>query len=1097
MCIDPNLTYRFQQESAMLSRHYSRGWTLVAICFLAVASGIVAQEVAKPAAEDPGTDRFFSANALYNRKLYVVAVKEYDDFLKQFPDHNKAEQARYGLALSLYTLGRFKDAEPILVGLIERAKVGDPMHLSLLLGQCRIRAGKFAEAEEAFEVVVSGTSGKHKPAALAGLTETMFAQGKWEQTVARAGNLKKLDPHGPFTARALYQQAYAHQQLRQYEPAVETLDELSRTATNEVAFAGQVVFLLGECYREMGRFDDAATCYAEAAKTAGGAAAPELQYRLGVVLIERGKYDEAVQALNKALQMKPGAVLAEKIVLQIGRAQVERRDFLPGIQTLSPLAKRTERSTATAEAVLWLSRAYARQGKIDEAAKALNDAIPVYKDSPLLADFSFDLGNLQMQGKRYEDAARTFEDMTRAFPNWPQSNDLVRLYGVSLHHLKRYEESLGKAEEFLSRFPNDKQTGEVMFLKAENLFLMNRLADAAKSYSEVASSPAGGANAAPATFRLAMVHYKTNNFAKAVEIADPLTKRSYREELFDPLFFVLGDASFRLQRWDDAVRYLDTFAKQNRKGAANLDVAAIEMAVANMNRGETNAAADILRVFARQFPESPQRALAQSEMGRIYYEGGKLRESRDEMEALLKSFPQAPQCADALYYLGWIAKTEKKDDEAADRFDVLLKRFPKDRRCPDAALQKALCRLSQEKYPEAQAAAEELLRLFPNHPRLDIVSFSLGVALARQQLWQDAKRQFEEFLDRHPDSETADRALYELAWCERGMERKAEAVKRYDQLLTSHPGSELALKARAERSELTFDAKEFEQTVLELKRALETAKEPALREEMLYRLGAAQFNKGDFEDAARSLESFVTNFPGSKLAASAGFQAGECRLKLGDPRKARDHFSAAVSKAAPGRKEKTGDSRDKGSGKNKKVRNETVEKTGNGDDKVYEPALVRLAETHAALLEWEDSDRRYEELLKRFPKSAFARLAKFGRGWALENLRKYDDAIALFREVVALKERDPLSARCQLHIGECLFGQKKYDEALIELVRVQTTYRMPEWSAKALLEMARVFDAKGDAAKAEAQYREVMRDYPKEDAAKAARERLDALRKTK
>jgi TolA-binding protein len=63
-------------------------------------------------------------------------------------------------------------------------------------------------------------------------------------------------------------------------------------------------------------------------------------------------------------------------------------------------------------------------------------------------------------------------------------------------------------------------------------------------------------------------------------------------------------------------------------------------------------------------------------------------------------------------------------------------------------------------------------------------------------------------------------------------------------------------------------------------------------------------------------------------------------------------------------------------------------------------------------------------------------------------------------------------------------------------MRVETTYRIPEWSAKALLEMGRVLDAKGDAAKAENYYKEVMRIYPKEEAAKTARDRLDALRRT-
>ena len=56
---------------------------------------------------------YYSANALYNRKLYSLASEEYESFLQKYPGHEKQSQARLGLALCSYAMGNKKKAAPI------------------------------------------------------------------------------------------------------------------------------------------------------------------------------------------------------------------------------------------------------------------------------------------------------------------------------------------------------------------------------------------------------------------------------------------------------------------------------------------------------------------------------------------------------------------------------------------------------------------------------------------------------------------------------------------------------------------------------------------------------------------------------------------------------------------------------------------------------------------------------------------------------------------------------------------------------------------------------------------------------------------------
>ena len=239
----------------------------------------------------------------------------------------------------------------------------------------------------------------------------------------------------------------------------------------------------------------------------------------------------------------------------------------------------------------------------------------------------------------------------------------------------------------------------------------------------------------------------------------------------------------------------------------------------------------------------------------------------------------------------------------------------------------------------------------------------------------------------------------------------------------------------------------------------------------MYRLGSAYFNKGDWGAAAGAFEKFQAEFKDAPLAASARFQAGEARLRLGETGAARAHFAAAVaaSQGAPNAQQAA-------------------------DPKVHESALLRLGETLGLLAEWDAAARAGAQFLRQYPKSPYVKLVTFNQGWALENLKRYEEAIRQFRTVVDARERDALSARCQFHIGECLYGLRRYDEALVELVRVQANYGHQEWTVKAMLEMGRVLEAKGDKAKAQEQFKEVIKRFPKDDAAKTAKERLDGIR---
>jgi TolA-binding protein len=97
-----------------------------------------------------------------------------------------------------------------------------------------------------------------------------------------------------------------------------------------------------------------------------------------------------------------------------------------------------------------------------------------------------------------------------------------------------------------------------------------------------------------------------------------------------------------------------------------------------------------------------------------------------------------------------------------------------------------------------------------------------------------------------------------------------------------------------------------------------------------------------------------------------------------------------------------------------------------------------------------------------------------------------------YRDVVD-ETNTPTAARAQFQLGQCLVAVQDYRKAILELLQVAAKYAYPEWTSKAILQVAGCFEAMEDLENAKKYYREVVKDFPDRAEAKLARERLSQL----
>ena len=159
---------------------------------------------------------------------------------------------------------------------------------------------------------------------------------------------------------------------------------------------------------------------------------------------------------------------------------------------------------------------------------------------------------------------------------------------------------------------------------------------------------------------------------------------------------------------------------------------------------------------------------------------------------------------------------------------------------------------------------------------------------------------------------------------------------------------------------------------------------------------------------------------------------------------------------------------------------------------VTEEGLLCLAEAYAASGSWPESQATCEYMIGRFGGSKWLPEARFGIGRALQQLKQFDRAVEAYTDVTR-RTSSEMAARAQFQIGLCRAEQKRWQDAVNELLIVPGTYDYAEWAANASLEAAKALVELKQAAQAKDIFARVVRDHPGTEWAQQAQKRLAEL----
>jgi len=261
---------------------------------------------------------------------------------------------------------------------------------------------------------------------------------------------------------------------------------------------------------------------------------------------------------------------------------------------------------------------------------------------------------------------------------------------------------------------------------------------------------------------------------------------------------------------------------------------------------------------------------------------------------------------------------------------------------------------------------------------------------------------------------------------------------------------------------------------------------------------AERFEKaGDYHQAALAYYELTRRFPRSGAAADAQLKAGDMAMAGGDYDQAYIYYNQYLTKYPKG------DDFD-----------QALEGMYNVGQKFLEGARRRVFGVKA-FPSMVRAQEIFENIVKTAPFSKWAPLAQFYAGQALEKRGQPEDAIAAYQEVISRYPTDPAAADAQYQIGYVYLVQSRtaYDQSAASKAQEAfedylAQYPNSEKAAQAqdnlkalqghensnTVQVAKYYDKKKDYKAAVIYYNEVIKEEPGTPDAKAAKDRIDALR---
>ena len=746
---------------------------------------------------------------------FAAAGATYDIFLKEFADHELADEVRMRKAETLLQGGQVDEAAKLFQQVAAVPDFAFADHATFRQGECLFRQEKFAAAGDLFAAVATKF-----PQSTYAVEATMRAgQAYYRAADADSKAAEWLDKviaaGGKDAVEAAHWRCRIH--LRSGQAA-----EAAALATKSLPQAAESPFLpellldqADGLYQDAGRRAESLPIYLEIfTKYPDHAQAPQALYNAAYTAMDLEKHAEALKHADAFVEKFPDHNLLLDTKYVAAESQLRLGKYAESEQLYSELIAAAAGRPELEAWQLRLGMALYLQDKRKEVVEFLAPLLPGFKEADNKAEGQFLVGTSQLFLEQYEAAVTALEASLAANPTWSQADETWLNLSRAQRKLNQLPAAIASVKKLLDGFPQSKLLDRAHFRLGEyssaagdhataitefGTVLENwpdsalkpyalsgkgwaqlhskKYAEAAEIFTTLIDNHAGHELIPTALRARATCLYQTGDFAAGIaDVNKYLESKPDVDDRVEALY-VRGMCEVGAKKFDDAATTFETILtdKPEYENAARV---LYELGWTCKSGGKPAEAVKAFTRLTTEHPDSPLAAEASYHVGEDLYGSQKFAEAVKSYTASRDKAGTADLKEKAAYKLGWANFQLKKFEEALAAFGEQVSDHPQGKLYADGLFMQGECQFKLGQFAEAFGHLREVPkvdRLLRTKSRSSSGSTGDKVPHKRKQ-WQQAVDLLATIPEDFPDSEYVPEALYEQGWAKQNL-NEADAAR--------------------------------------------------------------------------------------------------------------------------------------------------------------------------------------------------------------------------------------------------------------------------------------------------------------------------------
>jgi TolA-binding protein len=813
-------------------------YTFIATIFFLIHFPGYGQELVN---EGIGYSNFQIALELFEKQKYEAAQHYMDDYAAAYVGSEHAIEAYFYAALCAVKLDRV-DAEARLYKFVKEYPDHHKANLAYYeLGNIYFTRQDYAKCIEYYLSIQSDQLEDNLKAELQyKLAYSYLSEKEFDRALEYFNAIKSQ--HGPYTAASNYYAGYLSLKKGDYKSA---LADLYKAGENE-AYEAVVPYLILQVFYQSKRFEEVIS-YAKEIQINH----PSLKNQEDIALITAEAYfflkdyAAATQRYENYLYLQPTEV-SDEVRYRLGYSLYQSGEAYKALKYLKPLALKGDELSQLAS--YYIGRIYIKIGQKNLALAAFDQARKLNFVKEIQPEASFQYAQLSYELGSLKVAIETLEKFKKAYPTNKHIPTVNHLLSQVYLHSNNYDLAIAHIEDLPSKSEDIlKIYQQATFYKGNSCFNQENYEKAIgwleksllykydvdislQTHLWLAES-----YAAQQKYEQAIPHYQA-----VVKEVDKKSSAYYQDALYG-----LAYAYFNIGNYQQALPLFTRYTNLSVSNSANnwRSDAIVRTADCYYMMKEYTKALELYDKIQTAYPAHScyQKAL-------IYQILNKFTIAQQNLETIINSYTNTTYYEKALYHYAQLALQNQAYELAVKSFTNFIQKKPYSPLIPDALLNRAVASVNLKQYAEAGKDYETLLKEYPSHPNAQNALLELPKLVIQEGKPEKLQEYLASYKAANPGNHKLENINFETAKSLFYNQNYHQAIEYLREFILSYPNSTLLDEASFLIAEAYYRLGEDEKALVQYHITSKNKQSPFYNK-VLLRIASISYKHKDFKSA--------------------------------------------------------------------------------------------------------------------------------------------------------------------------------------------------------------------------------------------------------